>query len=234
MRNTTIKFAGICLAITLMGSCASSSSIAEDSNSINMQNTKDSVSYALGVLLGSNFQGQGLDLDETTVASAFGAALRGEELKMDAATAEGIYKDHMLELAASEGEGNRKAGEDFLAANGKKDGVMTTASGLQYTVLQEGTGASPVASDQVKVHYHGTLLDGTVFDSSVDRGEPITFGLDRVIAGWTEGLQLMKEGGKTKFFIPADLAYGDQSPSSPVIQAGSTLIFDVELLEVVK
>lgn len=124
---------------------------------------------------------------------------------------------------------NIKAGDEFLASNAKNDGVVTLPSGLQYLILSAGTGtAHPSAKSKVTVHYHGTLLDGTVFDSSVDRNEPITFPLNRVIKGWSEGVQLMVEGDKMRFFIPSKLAYGNQSMGS--IQSGSTLIFDVELL----
>ncbi len=127
-------------------------------------------------------------------------------------------------------EENQQAGAAFLAQNAQEDGVITTDSGLQYKVLQEGEGdAHPSASSRVKVHYHGTLIDGTVFDSSVQRGEPIEFGLNQVIKGWTEGVQLMKKGEKTRFFIPAPLAYGNASAG--IIKPGSTLIFDVELLD---
>ncbi len=126
---------------------------------------------------------------------------------------------------------NIKTGEEFLAANGSKEGVKTTTSGLQYKVLKQGTGTvHPTAKDKVNVHYHGTLLDGTVFDSSYDRGQPISFGLNQVIKGWTEGVQLMTVGEKTRFFIPSNLAYG-KSTSGP-IKGGSTLIFDVELLAI--
>ncbi|MGL4268166.1 MAG: FKBP-type peptidyl-prolyl cis-trans isomerase [Plesiomonas sp.] len=128
-------------------------------------------------------------------------------------------------------EEQRRQGEAFLEQNKSKPGVMTTASGLQYQVLQPGTGtAHPKASDTVSVHYHGTLIDGTVFDSSVQRGEPISFPLNRVIAGWTEGVPLMVEGEKTRFFIPSNLAYGNRAMGK--IPAGSTLIFDVELLKI--
>lgn len=124
---------------------------------------------------------------------------------------------------------NKQKGEAFLAANKQEEGVQTTASGLQYKMLQPGTGDQhPGATDTVKVHYHGTLLDGTVFDSSVERGEPIEFGLHQVIKGWTEGLQLMVVGEKTRLFIPSELAYGNRAAGA--IQPGSTLIFDVELL----
>ncbi len=128
-----------------------------------------------------------------------------------------------------QGEENIRLGQVFLDENALADGVQTTASGLQYKVLEEGTGSiHPTATDRVKVHYHGTLIDGTVFDSSVDRGEPITFGLNQVIPGWTEGLQLMVEGEKTRLFIPSALAYGNRAAGK--IRPGSTLVFDVELL----
>ncbi len=128
-------------------------------------------------------------------------------------------------------EENKQKGADFLAANKDAEDVITTASGLQYLVLEQGAGQQhPEARDTVKVHYHGTLLDGTVFDSSVERGEPIEFGLGQVIKGWTEGLQLMVVGQKTRLFIPSELAYGNRSAGA--IKPGSTLIFDVELLEI--
>ena len=126
---------------------------------------------------------------------------------------------------------NIKAGEAFLAKNSQEEGVITTSSGLQYMVLNTGTATiHPTATDKVTVHYHGTLLDGTVFDSSIDRGEPITFGLNQVIKGWTEGVQLMVVGEKTRFFIPSNLAYGNQSTGA--IKGGSTLVFDVELIAI--
>jgi peptidylprolyl isomerase len=132
-------------------------------------------------------------------------------------------------LNSAKAKENIQLGREFLEKNSQADGVQSTASGLQYQVLQAGSGTThPTASDRVNVHYHGTLIDGTVFDSSVDRGEPISFGLKQVIAGWTEGLQLMVEGEKTRFFIPASLAYGNRSAGK--IKPGSTLIFDVELI----
>lgn len=139
-----------------------------------------------------------------------------------------IMSDNGTTLSPEE---NKAAGEAFLAENAKKDGVKTTSSGLQYIVVTEGTGATPVATSNVTVHYEGTTINGKIFDSSYKRGEPATFPLNRVIAGWTEGLQLMKEGGKAKFFIPASLAYGDRH-AGPSIGPNSTLIFDVELIKV--
>ncbi len=140
----------------------------------------------------------------------------------------------MRSKQASEGVENVKKGEEFLAANAKKEGVKTTASGLQYLVLKSGKpdGKSPKSTDKVKVHYHGTKIDGTVFDSSVERGEPITFALNEVIPGWTEGVQLMKEGDKFKFFIPSKLAHGENGP--PKIGPNAVLIFEVELLSIEK
>ncbi len=139
-----------------------------------------------------------------------------------------MYRSQSNKKAAAE---NIQAGETFLAENKQNEGVNVTASGLQYQVLQAGTGSvHPKASDKVTVHYHGTLLDGSVFDSSVDRGQPIDFGLNQVIAGWTEGVQLMVEGEKTRFFIPANLAYGNRAIGS--IPPGSVLIFDVELIKI--
>ena len=137
--------------------------------------------------------------------------------------------EKLSQMKNEKAEANLKAGQDFLEANKTKPGVVALESGLQYTVLTEGTGAKPGARDKVTCHYHGTLIDGTVFDSSVQRGQPATFPLDRVISGWTEGLQLMPAGSKWRFFIPPNLGYGDRQVSAQ-IGPNSTLIFDVELL----
>jgi len=137
------------------------------------------------------------------------------------------------EIGKIESDKNKKAGEEFLAANGKKAGVVTLSSGLQYEIIKTGTGVKPQSTDQVKCHYHGTTIDGKVFDSSVDRGEPAVFGINQVIPGWTEALQLMPIGSKWKLYIPAGLAYGEQAPSAE-IKPNSTLVFEVELLEIVK
>lgn len=144
------------------------------------------------------------------------------------------FAQHVINGKPSVGaEDNIKAGDEFLALNASKEGVVSLPSGLQYLVLTEGTGSEhPSATANVTVHYHGTLLDGTVFDSSIDRNEPVAFPLNRVIKGWTEGVQLMVEGEKTRFFIPSKLAYGNQSMGN--ITGGSTLIFDVELLSIKK
>ena len=141
--------------------------------------------------------------------------------------------NYMQKAKAQKASGNKKLGLDFLAANKNKPGVVTLPSGLQYTILQAGTGPKPALTDMVRVHYHGTLIDGKVFDSSVERGKPIELSVNGVIPGWTEALQLMPVGSKWKLFIPSNLAYGDQA-AGPMIGPGSTLIFEVELLDIVK
>ena len=201
---------------------------------------KDSASYAFGVLIGKSLMRQlppGIDLD--LLVKAMSSTLKGEPQPFEQQVCNQIFTNYTQKIQAAEDEKNKAsgaenkvAGEKFLAENKKRKEVTTTASGLQYEVLKKGEGKeSPKATDQVKVHYHGTNIDGSVFDSSVERGEPITFGLNQVIAGWTEGVQLMHPGDKYKFYIPANLAYGDRSPS-PKIKPESVLIFEVELLEI--
>ncbi len=190
----------------------------------NTPNPMDSVSYALGIVLSDNLKRQGFEeLDADQFAKGFEVGLAGNAT-MNTQEANALIQTYLEEKKA--GEGKR-----FLEENAKRSEVSVTDSGLQYEVLKEGTGASPVATETVEVHYHGTLIDGTVFDSSVERGQTIEFPLNRVIPGWTEGVQLMKEGAKYRFFIPYDLAYGAQG-SPPKIPPYSALIFDVELFSV--
>jgi FKBP-type peptidyl-prolyl cis-trans isomerase FklB len=144
-----------------------------------------------------------------------------------------VINDYFVKLQGEKVELNKKAGEEFLQINKKKAGVTELPSGLQYEVLKKGSGAKPKASDKVKCHYHGTLINGTVFDSSVQRGEPAVFGVSQVIPGWVEALQLMETGAKWRLFIPSDLAYGERGAGES-IEPNSTLIFDVELLDIVK
>ena len=206
---------------------------------INIEKRMDKVSYALGIGIGhqlANMGGQELNIDD--FAQAVKDVLGGKELKIKSSEAQQIVQDF---FAAQEekinkqrqeaGKMHKEAGEKYLAENGKKDGVITLPSGLQYQVLKEGNGKKPSAKDSVKCHYEGFLIDGTVFDSSVQRGEPAVFGLQQVIAGWTEGLQLMQEGAKYRFFIPYRLAYGEGGAGSS-IPPFAALIFDVELIEV--
>jgi FKBP-type peptidyl-prolyl cis-trans isomerase len=184
------------------------------------------------------------DFDFKTLGNAFVASGKGESLKYEKNFMDSVlqayfqplslaYNKKMEEKKMAESAGNIQAGKDFLEKNGKKEGVFTTASGLQYEIIKEGTGPQATIKDKVKTHYHGTLIDGTIFDSSVDRGQPATFGVSQVIKGWQEGIPLMKQGAKYKFYIPQELAYGMRSPS-PKIPAGATLIFEVDLLEVIK
>ena len=200
----------------------------------------DKLSYGLGLGIGQQLAQmniEGLNIDD--FAEAIRDVLAGAELKVGHREAQQIVQEYFQKqekkLNAEREENGQKAkveGEKFLAENAKKEGVKVTKSGLQYTVLREGTGRQPKATDSVRCHYEGFLIDGTVFDSSVQRGEPATFGLQQVIAGWTEGLQLMKEGAKYRFFIPYLLAYGPSGAGNS-IPPYAALIFDVELLAVV-
>ena len=192
-------------------------------------------SYALGANVGENFKNSGLEITFDAFKEGFLDAFKGEN-KFSMEEMQACFEDIQRQMTAKQNAGmeiEKEKGRQFLAENKKRDGVKETPSGLQYEVIVMGTGAKPAATDQVKVHYHGTTIDGQVFDSSVQRGEPIVFGLNQVIAGWTEGVQLMPIGSKFKFYIPSDLAYGDRSPS-PAIKAGATLIFEVELIDIPK
>ena len=199
----------------------------------------DNVSYALGLGIGSQLKSMGAEnLNIDDFAQAIKDVLNDSELKISMADSQQIVQKFFQEQEAKQraamaenGKKLKAEGEAYLAENAKKDGVTTTASGLQYTVIKEGTGKSPKATDTVVCHYEGFLTNGTVFDSSIQRGEPASFPLNGVIAGWTEGLQLMKEGGKTRFFIPYNLAYGEAGAAG-AIPPYAALIFDVELIEV--
>lgn len=192
----------------------------------------DTLSYSLGVLVAQNLKGQGFDgIDGATFGKAVEDVLRGREVPIDVQKANAIVQGHVEKAQMAQYQPTIEAGKAFLAKNAKRPEVHTTASGLQYEVITEGTGPRPTTSDKVEVHYHGTLIDGTVFDSSVERGQPTTFGVTQVIPGWVEGLQLMPEGSKFKFYIPYDLAYGSRG-AGPKIGPYSTLIFEVELLKI--
>ena len=199
----------------------------------------DKLSYALGIGIGSQLAGMGAkELNIDDFAQAIKDVISGSELKVDNAEAQTLVQNFFQEqeakqqaVAAEAGKAAKAAGEAFLAENGKKDGVVTLPSGLQYQVLKEGNGKKPSATDQVVCHYEGTLIDGTVFDSSYQRNQPATFGLNQVIPGWTEGVQLMQEGAKYRFFIPYNLAYGEHGAGAQ-IPPFAALVFDVELKEV--
>lgn len=199
----------------------------------------DKLSYALGIGIGTQLRGMGatnLNIDD--FAQAIKDAIAGKKLKVDNKEAQTLVNNFFAEqqarkeaAAAEAGRAAKAVGEDFLAENAKKDNIVVLPSGLQYEVIREGNGKRPSATSKVKCHYEGTLIDGTKFDSSYDRGEPATFGLNQVIAGWTEGLQLMSEGAKYRFFIPYNLGYGERGAGAS-IPPYAALVFDVELIEV--
>ncbi len=199
----------------------------------------DKLSYALGLGIGRQLAQMGAkDMSIDDFAQAIRDVIEGNDLKITNREAQEIVNDYfqkqeeqMRAEMAEKGKAAKEAGEKYLAENAKKDGVVTLPSGLQYMVLKEGNGRKPKATDTVVCHYEGMLTDGTLFDSSIQRGEPATFGLQQVIAGWTEGLQLMQEGAKYRFFIPYLLGYGENGAGQS-IPPYSALIFDVELIKV--
>ena len=193
----------------------------------------DTLSHQLGMLLGTSVKSQGLPVtDYDAFTKGLKAAIEGAATPADLQRAQAAVEAHMSKAQAGKSAAAKSEGEAFLAENKTREGVTTTASGLQYEVLKPGDGSRhPKATDKVTVHYTGKNLDGSVFDSSVERGQPATFGLNQVIAGWTEGVQLMTPGAKYRFYIPSDLAYGERGAGSD-IAPGATLMFDVELISI--
>ncbi|WP_162426195.1 FKBP-type peptidyl-prolyl cis-trans isomerase [Pontibacter pudoricolor] len=195
---------------------------------------QEKISYIIGRDMAGNLKKQGIDVNPDAFIKGMKEAIEGKPSALSQAEVQEAMMELQQEMGAKQGAAgaeNQKAGEAFLAENKNKEGVKTLPSGLQYEVLNEGTGKSPSASDKVTTHYHGTLIDGTVFDSSYERGQPATFPVNGVIAGWTEALQLMKEGAKWRLYIPSALAYGSQG-AGDVIGPNAALIFDVELISV--
>ncbi|REH43450.1 FKBP-type peptidyl-prolyl cis-trans isomerase FklB [Tenacibaculum gallaicum] len=234
------------LAATVVGLSIVSCSNGQFKQKSSLATEVDSVSYAIGLDMATKIKMNFDEMDQDLFVQGFKNGMDSTNLLVESKDVNNILRNffkkkqeermkQMQEEQAKKAEAefgdNKKAGEDFLAANKAKDGVKTTESGLQYVVLKEGEGEVPTANSRVKVHYHGTLIDGTVFDSSVERGEPTEFGVGQVIKGWTEGLQLMKPGAKYKFFIPQELAYGAQQRGQH-IKPFSALVFEVELLEI--
>ncbi|MFT2011229.1 FKBP-type peptidyl-prolyl cis-trans isomerase N-terminal domain-containing protein [Pontibacter sp. 13R65] len=199
-----------------------------------LKNIKDKISYIIGRDMATNLTKQGIEIEAEAFVAGLKEVLAGKPSTLSQSEVQQAMmalQQEMAQKQGAQGGENKAAGEAFLAENKNKEGVKTLPSGLQYQVLQEGNGKSPSSSDRVTTHYHGTLIDGTVFDSSYERGQPATFPVNGVIAGWTEALQLMQEGAKWRLYVPSELAYGAQG-AGDVIGAHTTLIFDVELIAV--
>ena len=210
--------------------------VMADDHATNLDSEKDQLSYIFGIQVGQNMMAEGVDLQIDAFTAGVADMFAGKQPQLDQATAEKVITEFQQkkaqEMAAVMNQKQEQA-KTYLEANAKEDGVVTTASGLQYKILTEGDGAVPTEKDKVIAHYKGTLIDGTVFDSSYDRGEPATFGVTGVIQGWQEVLQLMKEGSKWQIVVPSDLAYGPRGAGqgSP-IGPNETLLFDIELIAI--
>ncbi len=223
-------FAAIALiSIATLASCQDEGTAkAKDSG-----NGSDDISYAFGVSVGKSISSTGVSIDYKKFLDGVKDVMDKNAPKMTDEQIVQILQTAITAAESKKADEKLKTETDFLASNGKKDGVVTTASGLQYQVITEGSGSQPKATDTVKVNYVGTLLDGTTFDSTLTRGEPADLPLNRVIPGWNEGIQLMKVGGKTKFWIPSSLAYGSTGAGGGKIGPNETLVFEVELLDIV-
>ncbi|HEX3080344.1 MAG TPA: FKBP-type peptidyl-prolyl cis-trans isomerase [Puia sp.] len=212
----------------------SASQAATASAPVKLNDQTDSLSYSIGIMVASFYKQQGItNINDAMVNKAIKDKMSGDSTLLTEQQCNQVLMGFIEKAKAEKASAAKKQGEAFLAANKTKPGVVTTASGLQYIVLKQGTGPKPSLTDKVKCDYEGKLIDGTVFDSSVKQGKPIEFAVNGVIAGWTEALQLMNTGSKYRLFIPSNLAYGDQQMGSD-IKPGSTLIFDVDLIEIVK
>ena len=241
MKNLLTKNISILIIIAL----SATSAFAFDRTSYSRNKTAltsdlDRASYSIGMSLGSDFKSRGIDVNPDIIAMGMRDIIEGNETLLSQEEAIAALQklqemavakqQETLAMMAAE---NKLEGETFLAENGQREGVVTTATGLQYEVITEGTGKTPQATDQVKVDYRGSFIDGTEFDSSYERGEPVSFSVEGIIPGWTEALLMMKEGAKWKLYIPANLGYGEQG-APPVIEPNSTLIFEVELKEILE
>ena len=232
----------ILLALITLSTCnlfaqsrkKSPSSTSTPTTAVKLNNQTDSLSYSIGIMVASFYKQQGItDINDALVNKAIKDKMSGDSTLLTEQQCNQVLMGFIEKAKADKAAAAKKQGEAFLAENKTKPGVVTTASGLQYIVLKQGTGPKPALTDKVKCDYEGKLIDGTVFDSSVKQGKPIEFAVNGVIAGWTEALQLMNTGSKYRLYIPSNLAYGDQQMGSD-IKPGSTLIFDVDLIEIVK
>jgi len=231
MKKITLS---IVMAVAVLAACsAKGNTEAKPAAEAPAQGTKADTSYAFGYAIGTSLKQTEVEIDYAAFMNGVKDVMEGKDVKMNAEEANAKIQEAIMAAMAVKAEANKVKEAAFLAENGKKAGVTTTASGLQYEVVTEGSGAKPAAEDTVKVNYVGTLTDGTTFDSSVQRGEPAEFPLNQVIPGWTEGIQLMSIGSKYKFYIPAALAYGETG-AGDVIPPNATLIFEVDLLEITK
>lgn len=239
-----IKFLGVLFLTAIVSSC-NSQGVSKKS----LETEIDSVSYAIGMDVARNVGTSFTEFDNDLFIQGYMSVVDSSDVLIDKEAVQEIIKSYMtkkqqadrekqqaeaLAKAEEQFNDNKVAGEKFLEENKTKEGVKVTETGLQYIVMKEGSGEKPTTASKVKVHYHGTLIDGTVFDSSVDRGTPAEFGVTQVIKGWTEGLQLMPVGSKYKFFIPQELAYGGTPRQGGPIKPFAALVFEVELLEIVK
>jgi FKBP-type peptidyl-prolyl cis-trans isomerase FklB len=225
-------------AVVLLSACKTQKPMTEDKTT-KLETKEDSFSYVLGMDIANFFTSNPFELNEDAFIKGFSDKYSGDSTLIDEERAKELIMEFQQEMgkqqeaqAKEQSKSNRDACAAFMAENKTKDGVQETQSGLQYKVITEGTGNKPAATDKVKVHYEGKLINGTIFDSSYQRGEPITFGLNQVIPGWTEGLQLMSEGAVYELYIPTDLGYGDRAAGQ--IPPGSCLIFKVELISIEK
>ncbi|MCX6292275.1 MAG: FKBP-type peptidyl-prolyl cis-trans isomerase [Bacteroidetes bacterium] len=227
MKRKSILLAA-CFSFSALVSCEGQ----KGSGDVTMKSKTDSVAYAIGVTIGANMKKDGLDsLNLDILSKAIRHSIKGDSLLFSAQQSQGVIQAYLQEKQKQKADVNIAIGKKFLDENKSKPGVKALPDGLQYLVMKEGTGPIPTATDTVTVHYHGTLLDGTVFESSVDKGQPIEYPVGGFIKGWQEALQMMKVGSKWKLFIPSELAYGDRA-SGPKIQPNSTLIFEMELLAI--
>jgi len=233
LKNLAVLF----LLASVLFSCESNKNSTKDTT---MKTMMDSVAYAIGANIGNSFKTDSLDLNLDLVLMGMQQAMKNEKTNLTDEQMAAVLEQFQMVMQEKKqkdflaiSENNTKIGKEFLVKNRAEKDVKETPTGLQYKVVKEGTGAVPTATDTVKVHYHGTLINGTVFDSSKDRGEPVEFPLNRVIRGWTEGLQLMKEGSVYLLYIPSELAYGARGQGTQ-IGPNETLIFEVELIQVKK
>ena len=227
--NLKKAFLPVLAAAFMVASC----NAQNKKNEIKMSSTIDSVSYGLGVAIGNNLKNSGFDSVKVDVMSQALKDVFEGKATMKQEDADKVIQAYMMEKEKKKGEENIKKGETFLEENKKKEGVKVTPSGMQYKVLKEGPGEKPTLNDKVTTHYHGTLIDGTVFDSSVERGQPASFPVSGVIPGWTEALQMMTVGSKWQLVLPSNLAYGERGAGGK-IGPNSVLVFEVELISIDK